>query len=112
MQGVNGGGAQDGEQVAHWVIQYADGTSREWPVIYGNQVRDWFFHEELPEDASHAVIAWKGHAPDDRGTMGGGKVRLFKATWTNPVPEVEIRSLDFVLDTGNVCPFVVAITAE
>jgi hypothetical protein len=44
--------------------------------------------------------------------MGAESVRLFKATWTNPLPDVEITSLDFILGKSSVRPFVVAITAE
>jgi hypothetical protein len=34
-------------------------------------------------------------------------------TWDNPLPEVEIRGLDFVSSlTTNTAPFLVAITAE
>jgi WD40 repeat protein len=107
LQGVGGDRGKDGEEVAHWVIRFADGTSLDWPVIYGEHVRDWWWNYGHPEEASGAVIAWEGHPP-----VLANSVRLFKATWVNPRPEAEIRELDFVGGEARVAPFVVAITAE
>ncbi len=111
LQGVDGGEGRDGDEVARWVIHYADGTMREWPLIYGKQVRDWWLRPKSPKEASEAVIVWEGRSPIVI-KAGVENVRLFKATWTNPLPGVEVRDLDFVLAKANVRPFVVAITAE
>lgn len=93
------------------MIHFADGTVREWPVIYGEQVRDWWWSAKAPKEASQAAIVWEGHPPIPTKS-GAESVRLFKATWTNPAPDVEVRDLDFVLGKANVRPFVIAITAE
>ncbi len=111
LQFAGGNQGKDGEEVARWVIHFADGTSHVWPVIYGEQVRDHWLNPNQPKEASRAVIAWEGHPPTVL-KRGGLSVRLFKATWNNPSPDVEIRALDFVVGQANVRPFVVAITAE
>ena len=53
------------------------------------------------------MIAWEGHPP-----VLAQSVRLFKATWTNPRPDIEIQELDFVSGEAPVEPTLVAITAE
>ena len=112
LQAVAGDRGKDGDEVARWVIHYADGSVREWPVIYGEQLRDsWWWSARSPKEADKAVIAWEGHPPQVT-KRGVESVRLFKATWTNPLPEVEVTRLDFVIGKVRVRPFVVAITAE
>jgi hypothetical protein len=104
---VGGNRGRDGEEVAHWVARYADGSTLDWPVIYGEHVRDWWWNYNHPREASQAVIAWEGHPP-----VLAQSVRLFKATWTNPRPDIEIQELDFVSGEAPVEPTLVAITAE
>jgi hypothetical protein len=77
-------------------------------LIYGEHVRDWWFNDGQPKEATQAIIAWEGHTP----SVAGKDIRLFKATWTNPQRDVEITHLDFVLGKELVRPFVVAITVE
>ena len=112
LQAAEGGLGADGSTVARWIIQYADGSAREWPVIYGQHVRDWWWWTgKEPLEAKQASVVWRGHAPvwnlpDTKG------VRLFKASWTNPQPDVEITTLEYRIGETALKPFVVAITAE
>jgi eukaryotic-like serine/threonine-protein kinase len=112
VQAAEGGLGADGSTVARWTIHYADGSAREWPVIYGEHVRDWWWSPSTePLEAKQATLVWRGHAPiwNRPGTDG---VRLFKATWTNPEPNVEITQLEYRIGETALKPFVVAITAE
>lgn len=104
---VGGFRVRDGDEVAHWVIRYEDGSVVEWPVIYGEHLRDWWWNYGHPREARQAEIAWEAQ-PD---ILAHG-VRLFKATWTNPRPEVPIASMDLVGGDVEVGILVVAITAE
>jgi hypothetical protein len=38
-------------------------------------------------------------------------VRVYKFTWNNPLPEVEIKSIDFESAMEKPAPFLLAITA-
>ncbi|MCX6926301.1 MAG: hypothetical protein NT154_24310, partial [Verrucomicrobia bacterium] len=50
----------EGEEIARWVMHYADGSVREWPVRYGEHLRDWWWLKQDPKEATRAVIAWEG----------------------------------------------------
>jgi len=107
LQFIGGGQGRDGVQVAHWVVRYADGSSVEWPLIYGEHLRDCWWNDGQPREARQAEIAWEG-----RPNIPAKGVRLFKATWTNPRPEVPIESLDLLGADAPVTTAVVALTAE
>lgn len=102
----------EGSTVARWLVHYADGSAREWPVIYGEHIRDlWWSPQKEPLEARQASVAWRGRAAigDLSGRDG---VLLYKATWTNPQPEMEITRLEFRVGETSMKPLVVAVTAE
>ncbi|MBM3883556.1 MAG: hypothetical protein FJ387_28270 [Verrucomicrobia bacterium] len=103
-----GWSSPQGTEVATYVIHYADGQSREIPVTYGRDVQDWWLSEPAPADSALQVV-WQGtnHASPD-----GPPVGLFKSTWPNPRPEVEIRALDYRSAMANSAPFLIAVTIE
>ena len=107
LQSTGGFFTRDGHEVAHWLVRYADGSAVEWPLIYGDQLRDWWWNYGYPREANQAVIAWEGHP----NVLANG-VRLFKSTWTNPRPEVEIQELSLVGGDVNASTSVFAITAD
>ncbi len=41
-----------------------------------------------------------------------GHARLYRVTWSNPWPEVEVRAMDFVSKMTRCSPFLVAATVE
>ncbi|MCP5524749.1 MAG: serine/threonine protein kinase [Verrucomicrobiales bacterium] len=112
LQATEGDPRIEGSIVARWIIHYADGTAREWPVVYGEQVRDWRWEpDQEPLEASQATLVWQGrvtvfHQPHMNC------MRLFKSTWTNPQPDLEITRLEYRIGETAMKPLVVAITAE
>ena len=40
------------------------------------------------------------------------RVRLFKHTWMNPLPDTEIVSIDYESTMADSAPFLIAVTAE
>jgi WD40 repeat protein len=100
-----------GDEVARWIIRFADDTTLEFPVIYGEHLRDWWHFKNQPLAAGKAELAWQGSPPIPLG-YGAKNVVLYKSTWINPKPEVPVARLDFVLNKPNTRPFVVAITAD
>jgi hypothetical protein len=99
----------DGEKV----LTVGEGTARLWytptfPLAAPRHVADWF--EQLNEEGNPLVVPWTGTSESSRAQ--GKKIRLFKTTWENPLPEVALASIDFVSTKEVVAPFLVAITAE
>jgi hypothetical protein len=94
----------DGEQVGEYVVHYADGQQRSIPLLYRRSLIDWWV-TNATDKPTDAEIAW-------HGSHSRSKVSLFKYTWTNPRPDVEIEAIDFVSAMTRVAPFLVAITCE
>jgi WD40 repeat protein/serine/threonine protein kinase len=95
----------DGTRVGTYVLRYADGETRELPIVYGEDLRDWSFNADRSATAKHAREAWRGDGQSS-------SVRLFHRAYEDPRPEVEISSLDFVSAESDAGPFVVALTVE
>ncbi len=100
----------DGAKIGGYVLHYADGRQLELPILYGQDVRDWW----LPADRGnsiHATVAWTGRSP----ALHAGEdcfLRLFKRNWDNPRPEVEVESIDFTSTMTRCGPFLIALTVE
>ena len=58
---------------------------------------------ELPS----AQVAWVGQAKDKPGPIG-----LYAMRWTNPYPDREIASVDFVSAQKDPVPVLVALSVE
>jgi hypothetical protein len=49
-----------------------------------------FSHQEgAPVEVKRSVVAWAGRSEQS-------KVRLYKTTWENPWPDLEIESIDLI----------------
>lgn len=101
--------ADEGAKLGEYVIHYADGQTKTAPILYGRNVTDWWVS---PEDRppTEAEEVWRGQNPSTRSY--GYMTHLIKYTWENPLPEVEISTIDFVSDVIEAGPFLVAITVE
>ena len=100
----------DGTAIGRYVIHYADGLQIAIPIVYGENVRDWWFSPVANEPTPHAVVAWTGQNAAVRSR--GMAVRLYNFTWENPHPESPITDLDFISLNTQSSPFLIAVTAE
>jgi serine/threonine protein kinase/WD40 repeat protein len=96
----------DGAQIGRYVIHYVGGATREVPIRYGEDVRSWSLKGDSSSHLTHAKVAWTGI------NTAGLHVRLCHSTWDNPLPSIEIESLDFIGETARADPFLLALTAE
>ena len=105
-----GWSAEDGTKIGEYVIHYADGQTSSAPILYQKNIMDWWLH---PEDKppTEAKEVWRGQNPSTRNA-GGFVTHLINYTWDNPLPDVEINTIDFVSDVTAAAPFVLAITVE
>jgi hypothetical protein len=99
----------EGAKLGEYVIHYADGQIRTAPILYGRNIMDWWVRPEGGQLAE-AVVVWRGSNPATRSM--GLTTNLIKYTWENPLPEVEISTIDFISDLIEAGPFLVAITVE
>ena len=101
----------DGTLIGQYIVHYDDGSSAAVPIVYGQDVRDWWSRkDEAPP--SRGQVAWKG---TNEVTAGLNLiVRLYASSWNNPQPNKTIATIDYVSrkDETICAPFCLAITAE
>ena len=98
LQGAIGAAAV-GTKIGQYVLHYENGSTKEIPILYGLSVRDF-------KDAADCFLI-----EADTVEAGNG-IRLYKYTVNNPSPELAINEIDFVSESTDAAPFVVAITME
>jgi len=107
-----GFGAQSGETVAWLILHYENGDRRELKVNYGQHVLDWWQYPHDQAETPDSVVAWRGSngAVDDWPSAEPTKIRLFKTTFDNPLPDVPIETVDYVSGMTLAAPFMVALS--
>jgi len=104
LQGADPGtNRSNGYLAASYIVHYAGAADEIIPIMGARDVRWWFDSDK--ELGPGATEAWSGK--NDKGET----VRLFKRSWNNPHPDVEIQSVD-LLSSGPGCLLLFAITAE
>jgi hypothetical protein len=98
---------EPGTKLGDYVIHYADGQTRTAPIVYGRTIMDWWMHPggDAPTEAQ---VVWQGSDPATRSM--GMVTQLSDYVWDNPLPDVEISSVDLVSDLAESGPFLVALT--
>jgi hypothetical protein len=104
----NAFGTDDGTEIGAYVVHYADRTEERIPIIYGEDVRDWWRSGD-PANPSRSKLAWAG-----RNEAAGeeDEIRLFASRWKNPHPEKRVMAIDFESKDTPCAPFLVALTLE
>lgn len=100
----------DGVSLGYYRVRFADGTEQTIPIVYGLDVRDAFSWDRM-RPVMRGRVVWTGQSP---ATLKEGvSLRLYLTTWTNPRPDVEVESIDYV-SMGNTAasPFCMALTVE
>jgi hypothetical protein len=106
----------DDALIAKYEIHYEGGDTEEIPVVYGKDVRDWWYSAD-EQSVSRGQVAWKGENEVTKDKAGFQRppegIRLYLSAWKNPHPTKRVLSIDYVKvgDTPAV-PFCVAITLE
>jgi len=99
-----------GRHVGSYVVHYADGQRCFIPLLYDQETQDWAVPSSIRQGPTGARIAWEG--PPQGSPSSESARRLYLFTWTNPLPEIEINSLDFESAMNDAAPFLVALTVE
>ena len=92
------------------MVRYADGGGEGIPIVYGEDVRDWWNWDKSKE-TKRGKIVWTGTNPAAK--VYDLEVRLYESEWTNPKPDVEVQSILYSshMNTPG-APFCVALTVQ
>jgi hypothetical protein len=96
-------------KIGEYVMHFENGETRTADLIYGENELDWWVNP-AEGHVTKADEVWFGSNAATR--RRGMKTRLIKYTWTNPLPEVTITSIDFVSSLTTSSPMLVAISVE
>jgi hypothetical protein len=102
----------DDTLIAKYIIHYEDKSKAEIEVLFGREVRDWWYGEG-DKSTDRSKVAWTGENPDCK--RSGKKLRLFLTTWENPNPGKKIASIDYIATKKSetaATPFCIAMTGE
>jgi len=102
----------DGAVIGSLVLHYADGETRALELVYGRDVREWWYDlaKGGMETTDQARVVWTGENPVAHEY--GRRLRLYLNTRENPRPGVGITTLDFVSAMTHSAPFLIAVTLE
>lgn len=98
-----------GTKVASYVVRYANGTETEIPILYGDDVDNWWFDPSRPNHKLGRVV-WEGENAASK--VENRKLCLFLTTWKNPSQDQPVATLSLNSAMAETAPFVVAITTE
>jgi len=100
----------DDTVVGEYLVHYEGGETATIEVVYGKDVRDYWFSDRSP-GVTRGAVAWEGEC--DASKRMNMKIRLYKTTWENPKPGKRVTEIDFVRakDTP-AAPLCVALTVE
>jgi hypothetical protein len=94
------GHAKEDTVVGNYVLHYANGETKNIPLVYGRNIADSFFGSSR-SILTNAATAWTGK-----------NIEVFKYTANNPLPGVEIKTMDFVSNNTSAAPFLISMTIE
>lgn len=101
---------RDGTPIGQYRFHYEDGTTATMPIVYGEDLRDWWRKEGLGA-VTRGQVVWMGSnwcASRDKCLL-----RLYLGAWENPHPDKKIASLDYISTAETVAaPFCVAMSVE
>jgi hypothetical protein len=109
--GEGGAAIEEGTRIAEYKVNYADGTNEIIPVVYAQDVRDWWFYPGSKE-VTRGKVGWKGE--NEYSKTFDAELHLYVLTWENPHPGKKVASINYAKadPEGVAAPFCVAITLE
>lgn len=111
------GWEDDGTKIGSYVIHYTNGTTEELEIIYGEDLRNWWYglrrfkpFRKEPFGADDAALAWQGSNLEVQIHSPNKKLRLFQKTYVNPKPDLKMTHIDFKSTLTRAAPFLIAMT--
>jgi WD40 repeat protein/serine/threonine protein kinase len=101
---------REGVSVGVFQLCYSDGLRREIEIQYGRDVRDWWVSRDSNLNVERSTVAWIARRLS--ASLATEKVRLFRTTYENPRPEIDVVSVNFISKKTQSAPFLLAMTIE
>jgi hypothetical protein len=108
-----------GNKIARLIVHYQDGSQTEIGIVAGDDVLDWWgplYNTEAGNQrhprSQLTVLAWAGSNPWIQKRSPDSSLRLYRTTFSNPHPELEISSVDYVSTMSQAAPFLIALTVD
>ena len=100
---------EDGTLIAEYRIKYEDQSTEIIPVVYGEDLRDWWDWAGA-KPTTRGKVVWTG--TNDYAHRLGKRtpLRLFLSTWKNPKPDQKVVKIEYVTTNSRGAPFCVAMT--
>jgi hypothetical protein len=99
---------EDGTEIGAYVVRYADKTTERIPIVYGEDVRDWWDWNRT--EVKRGKVAWTG--TNAYSEQNDRHIRLYALDWNNPHPEKTVATIDMESKVTQCDPFVLALTLE
>ena len=99
----------DGTLIGQYQVNYEDDTTETAPIVYGEDVRNWWTSEQT-KSVRRAAVGWEGTNAATR--QNNRTLRLYLTVWKNPYPDKKIVHIDFLSANTDAAPFCVAMTVE
>lgn len=104
---------KEGLPAGRYVVHYRDGKAMEIPLRVDMEIRDWYTE---PASTGFADLAWAGnyqgvnpdHMPPE--LLRKRRIGVYSFEWTNPYPEQEIESIDFISAADAPIPVLIGVT--
>ncbi len=101
---------EDGTAIGQYKVHYEDGSTASMPIVFGEDVRDWWNWDGGRPVTRGRVVWTGGNIATERNETG---LRLYLGVWENPHPDKKVESVDFISTNDTICaPFCVAMTVE
>ena len=99
----------DGTLIGEYVVHYEDKSTVTIPVLYGEDVRNWW-NNDNSKQITRGKVAWTGE--NDAAKERNLKLRLYLTTWKNPKPDKKVVCMDYLSKKTEAAPFCVAMTLQ
>ncbi len=97
------------------VLHYADGTAADLMLaggVHTLRAVDGWIPQEIGQLPPQTELAWMGSSPYLDRFNPTASLHLYRTTFRNPRPDLEVKSIDYVSIMGNPGPFMVGLTIE
>ena len=94
------GSVEEDTVIGSYVLHYANGETKKIPLVYGRNTKN-SFDGNCGDILTDAVTAWTHET-----------TQVFKYTAYNPLPGIEVKTIDFISNNTQAAPFLIAMTIE